>query len=155
DRHEFHVVYQRLSQFVAVELSAIYHDAVKDRLYTDSANSHRRRSTQTALYRMVGGLCKMLSPILAFTGGEAWEFIPARTVESAHQLTWLPSVFARGDAERQTWKDLFHIREVALPALEKSRRAKEIGKALEARLILSGPEPSLTSAKAQSEALRE
>src|SRR5262245_36211603 len=98
DRYEFHVVYQRLSQFVAVELSAIYHDAVKDRLYTDSASSHRRRSTQTALYRMVGGLCKMLSPILAFTADEAWEFVPARTVESAHQLTWLPSEFARGDA---------------------------------------------------------
>jgi isoleucyl-tRNA synthetase len=155
DRYEFHVVYQRLSQFVAVELSAIYHDVVKDRLYTDAANSHRRRSTQTALYRMVGALCKMLAPILAFTADEAWEFVPARTFESAHQLTWQPSEFARGDAERQSWKDLFHVREVALAVLEKSRQAKEIGKALEAKLILSGPEPALANAKAQAEALRE
>src|ERR1041385_1155910 len=52
DAFEFHVVYQKISQFVAVELSAIYHDVAKDRLYTDPANSERRRSTQTALYRM-------------------------------------------------------------------------------------------------------
>jgi len=65
DQYEFHAVYQRITQFVTVELSAIYHDAVKDRLYTDPANSSRRRSTQTALHRNVTGLCKMLSPILA------------------------------------------------------------------------------------------
>ena len=52
---EFHVVYQRVSQFVAVELSAVYHDIVKDRLYTDPAGSARRRSTQTALHRLVTG----------------------------------------------------------------------------------------------------
>ena len=53
DKYEFHVVYQKVSQFVAVELSAIYHDVIKDRLYTDPANSPRRRSTQTALHRLV------------------------------------------------------------------------------------------------------
>ena len=63
---EFHTVYQKIAQFTAVELSAIYHDVVKDRLYTDPANSARRRSSQTALHRLVTGLCRMLSPILAF-----------------------------------------------------------------------------------------
>src|SRR5207244_813050 len=78
DDYEFHVVYQKVSQFVAVELSSIYHDVVKDRLYTDPANSRRRRSTQTALYRLVTGLCKMLSPLLVYTADEAWEFIPGK-----------------------------------------------------------------------------
>src|SRR6202044_2341193 len=77
DKYEFHVVYQKVSQFIAVELSSIYHDVIKDRLYTDAANSPRRRSTQTALHRLVTGLCTMLSPILAFTADEAWEFVPA------------------------------------------------------------------------------
>ena len=94
DKYEFHVVYQKVSQFVAVELSAIYHDVVKDRLYTDPANSPRRRATQTALHRMVAGLCKMLAPILAFTADEAWEFVPGKTVDSAHLLTWQPLGFA-------------------------------------------------------------
>ena len=68
DDYEFHVVYQKLSQFIAVELSSIYHDVIKDRLYTDPANSRRRRSTQTALHRLVTGLCQLLSPILVFHG---------------------------------------------------------------------------------------
>src|SRR6266436_1861260 len=155
DRSEFHVLYQRISQFVAVELSAIYHDAVKDRLYTDAANSHRRRSTQTALHRMVTALCKMLAPVLAFTADEAWDFVPGKTVDSAHQLDWQPTEFALGDAERQIWKNLFEIRDLALPALEKARQAKQIGKALEAKLILAGPESIVANAKAHSESLRE
>ncbi|HEY9508218.1 MAG TPA: isoleucine--tRNA ligase, partial [Verrucomicrobiae bacterium] len=73
DKFEFHVVYQKVSQFIAVELSSIYHDVIKDRMYTDAANSRRRRSTQTALLRLVSGLCKMLAPILAYTADEAWE----------------------------------------------------------------------------------
>ena len=88
DNYEFHVVYQKISQFAAVELSSIYHDVVKDRLYTDAANSPRRRSTQTALYRLVTGLCQMLSPILAFTADEAWEFVPKTGIESVHLSEW-------------------------------------------------------------------
>ena len=155
DDYEFHVAYQKISQFVAVELSAIYHDVVKDRLYTDAANSHRRRSTQTALHQMVASLCKMLAPILAFTADEAWESVPGRTVNSAHQLTWQPIQFARTESEQETWKQLFELRELALPELEKSRQAKEIGKALEAKLTFTGPALALAEAKANVEALRE
>jgi isoleucyl-tRNA synthetase len=155
DQYEFHAVYQRITQFVTVELSAIYHDAVKDRLYTDPANSSRRRSTQTALHRMVTGLCKMLSPILAFTADEAWEFVPGKQADSVHELTWQPAEFARSESERQAWKALFHLRDFALPVLEKARQAKQIGKALEAKLIFTGDDPTLTHAESEKEALRE
>ena len=121
DNYEFHVVFQRISQFVTVELSAIYHDAVKDRLYTDPANSPRRRSTQTALHRMVTGLCKILAPILAFTADEAWSFIPSKDLESVHEVTWKPFAFTLSSPERDTWKALFHLRDIALPSLEKAR----------------------------------
>jgi isoleucyl-tRNA synthetase len=155
DAYEFHVVYQKVSQFVAVELSAIYHDVVKDRLYTDAANSSRRRSTQTALHRIVTGLIGMLSPILAFTADEAWAFVPGKTTESAHELTWKPSKFERTAAEISNWKTLFELRELALPELEKARQAKVIGKALEAKLILTGSDPRLMVARGELEALRE
>jgi isoleucyl-tRNA synthetase len=155
DAWEFHVVYQKLSQFVAVELSAIYHDAVKDRLYTDAANSVRRRSTQTALYRMVTSLCKMLSPVLVFTADEAWEFVPGKSADSAHELTWQPANFPRPDPEQAAWKALFALRDVALPALEKARQAKEIGKALDARLTLTGKSNDLKLASENLESLRE
>src|SRR5579883_723202 len=155
DKYEFHVVYQKISQFVAVELSAIYHDVVKDRLYTDAANSHRRRSTQTALHRLVAGLCQMLSPILAFTADEAWEFVPARPADSVHLLEFKTSNFALSETEQAAWKSLFELRELALPELEKARQAKTIGKALEAKLSLSGSNPMLANIKSHRETLRE
>jgi isoleucyl-tRNA synthetase len=155
DDYAFHVVYQRISQFVAVELSSIYHDVVKDRLYTDAPNSPRRRSTQTALYRLVTTLCKMLAPLLAFTADEAWEFVPGKNAESVHLLTWAPAPFARPDADRDDWKHLLALRELALPELEKSRQAKQIGKALEAKLTLRGNGGSLMAGKRNAEALRE
>ncbi len=110
DRYEFHAVYQRISQFIAVELSAIYHDVVKDRLYTDPADSHRRRSTQTALHQMIAALCKMLTPVVSFTADEAWEFVAGKTVDFAPQLNWQPQEFGRPEAERNRWKTLFDIR---------------------------------------------
>ncbi|MGN6642274.1 MAG: isoleucine--tRNA ligase [Verrucomicrobiota bacterium] len=155
EKFEFHVVYQKVSQFVAVELSSIYHDVIKDRLYTDAANSDRRRSTQTALHRIVSGLCKMLAPILAYTADEAWEFVPGKTVESIHRTGWEPSVLARSEAEVSAWKGLFALREKLLPELEKARQAKSIGKSLEARVILRGTDALLVDAKTHLQALRE
>lgn len=135
DRYEFHVAYQRISQFAAVELSAIYHDIVKDRLYTDPANSHRRRSTQTALHRMIKALSQMLAPMIAFTADEAWEFIPGHKAgDSVHASDWQPMVFERSEEERKLWCDLLSFREQVLPELEKARQAKTIGKALEAQV---------------------
>jgi len=139
DNYEFHVVYQRLSQFVAVELSAVYHDVVKDRLYTDAANSPRRRSTQTVLHRMVVSLCKMLAPMLSFTADEAWEFVPGKTVASVHELGWQPIGFELPEAERSNWRSIFALRELGLAELEKARQAKLIGKALQAKARVRVP----------------
>ncbi|MGO8698596.1 MAG: isoleucine--tRNA ligase [Limisphaerales bacterium] len=136
ENHEFHVVYQRISQFIAVELSAIYHDVIKDRLYTDAAHSPRRRATQTALHRMVRSLCSLLSPILVFTADEAWEFIPGRESESVHLATWQATGLALPVEEEDCWKKLLELRERILPFLEKERQAGNIGKALDAKVIL-------------------
>jgi isoleucyl-tRNA synthetase len=156
DAYEFHVVYQKISQFASVELSAMYHDMVKDRLYTDAANSPRRRSTQTALHRLVTGLCEMLSPILAFTADEAWEFIPGKAgLPFVHLATWKPGTLQRSEAERSAWEGLLKLRELVLPSLEKERQAKTIGKSLEAKVTLAGSNPLLIDAKTHLAALRE
>jgi isoleucyl-tRNA synthetase len=142
DHYDFHVVYQRVSQFLAVELSAVYHDVIKDRLYTDPANSPRRRSTQTALHRLVTGLCRMLAPILAFTTDEAWGFVPGKPAESVHETTWQPTPFELPESELNVWKVLFAVRDAALPELEKARQAKLIGKSLEAKLDIPNTNPA-------------
>jgi isoleucyl-tRNA synthetase len=152
DNFEYHVVYQKLSQFAAVELSAVYHDVIKDRLYTDAPNSPRRRSTQTALYQLITGLCQMLAPILAFTTDEAWEFVPGKKTEFVHLSDWPAHPLQMSEAERAHWEKLFKLREIALPELEKARQAKLIGKALEARLTLAG---NLDLSPQDRESLRE
>jgi isoleucyl-tRNA synthetase len=152
---EFHVVYQRISQFTAVELSSIYHDIVKDRLYTDPANSPRRRSTQTALYRLVTGLCQMLAPVLVFTADEAWQFVPGSKTPSVHETDWQPQPLLLAESEIVLWHRLFDLRSRALQDLEKARQAKTIGKALEAQLKLVGPAAQLQPALTAQEQLRE
>ena len=137
DRYEFHVVYQKVSQFIAVELSAVYHDVIKDRLYTEPANSHRRRSTQTTLLRLVTGLCQMFAPVLAFTADEAWEYVPGKRGGSVHEVKWEPVAFGVSDDEKANWKCLFELRNSVLPELEKSRQAKTIGKSLESKVTIS------------------
>src|ERR1019366_2672752 len=161
DQYEFHVVYQKLSQFIAVELSAIYHDIKKDFLYTEAANSPRRRSTQTALHRLATGLCQMLAPILAFTADEAWEFIPGKPTGSVHESEFKPRTFKLNPVEAYEWKLLLYLRDGVLPgftALEKNnfigdkavlsglegmRKNKEVGKSLEAKVTAIGDEDSL------------
>ncbi|MEI7535277.1 MAG: isoleucine--tRNA ligase, partial [Verrucomicrobiae bacterium] len=156
DKSEFHVVYQKLSQFVAVELSSIYHDVIKDRCYTDPANSLRRRSTQTALHRLVTGMCQMLAPILAYTADEAWEFIPGKPTGSVHEAEWATSNFKLPDGETTTWALLLSLRSFILPELEKARQAKSIGKALEAKVTLNGGNAAIIRSNTEAAgALRE
>jgi isoleucyl-tRNA synthetase len=151
DDYEFHVVYQKVSQFIAVELSSIYHDVIKDRLYTDPANSHRRRSTQTTLHRLVTGLCQMLAPILAFTADEAWEFVPGKPTGSVHEANWQSIKFSvlQGNDDRERWQPvfrwhfLFEKRAILLTHLETERKAKVIGKSLDAKIQLHESDPLL------------
>ncbi len=150
---EFHQVFQRLSQFAAVELSAVYHDIIKDRLYTDPAGSARRRSTQTVLHRLCAGLCQMLSPILAFTADEAWEFLPGRDLDSVHLSPWEDRGVRMSDEEQSRWKDFFALREAVLPELEKARQVRLIGKALEASVRLTGSDPRLAGLEAANRAV--
>jgi isoleucyl-tRNA synthetase len=139
EEYEFHVVYQKVSQFVAVELSSIYHDVIKDRLYTDPANSQRRRSTQTALHRLVTGLCRMLAPVLVFTADEAWEFVPGKRSDSVHVEEWKRGGLDLNAEEIAKWDWLKIWREKLQPELEKARQEKIIGKALEAKIKLILP----------------
>jgi isoleucyl-tRNA synthetase len=152
---EFHVVFQRISQFAAVELSAIYHDVVKDRLYTDPAHSARRRSTQTTLRRMVSGLCRMLGPILVFTADEAWEFVPGHDGGSVHLATWERGGLELSSEDQARWSLMFTVRNAILSELETARQAKRIGKALEARVRVAVDSERGSRLKGRDEELRE
>jgi isoleucyl-tRNA synthetase len=155
ERFEYHVVYQRISQFVSVELSAVYHDCVKDRLYAEAAEAPSRRASQTTLLRLCSGLTRMLAPICVFTAEEAWGFLPGDKADSVHLADWPEETLSLTDDERAIWETLFALREPALAELEKARQEKLIGKALEARVTLTATPKALETAQANAETLRE
>lgn len=69
---EFHKVYHSINHFCAVDLSSLYIDITKDRMYCDASDSPRRRATQFAMDKIFDALCRLLAPVLVFTAEEAW-----------------------------------------------------------------------------------
>ena len=139
ETYEFHAATRAIYEFCTVTLSARYFDIIKDRLYTSAPRSLRRRSAQTALYRIADNLARMLSPILVFTTDEIWENLPADNTRAASvHIAVLPQESDRGDESlRGNWERLFEIRDDVLQALEEARIAKQIGSSLEARLEIA------------------
>ena len=124
-----------MNQFCAVDLSSLYVDITKDRLYCDSPDSPRRRGTQFAMSMVFDSLCRLLAPILAFTADEAWGYF--RPDDSVHlQLlpetdpAWLqPTVVQEFDL-------LLDLRAKIMQAVEAAQKAKTITGTLEARVIV-------------------
>ena len=71
--YEFRKVFNSINNFCTNDLSSIYIDITKDRLYCDHKDSEKRRSTQTCMNIVLTDLCKLLAPILSFTADETWE----------------------------------------------------------------------------------
>ena len=149
---EFHKVYHTLNQFCAVDLSSLYIDITKDRMYCDAPDSPRRRATQNAMHKIFDALCKLLAPLLAFTAEEAWRHSNAGA--SIH-LQEFPEVLdrSRDGATSAHVAELLKSRGVIGQAIEKARREKLIGNALEAAVVLSSN--SDITAKIDKEELEE
>ncbi len=130
---EFHKVYHTLNQFCAVDLSSLYVDITKDRMYCDAAGSSRRRATQSAMREIFTTLCQLLAPILAFTAEEAWGYSLAG--QSVH-LQEFPRSQNRGNGSSGQVAELLKLRAVIGQAIEKARQEKLIGNALEAAVVL-------------------
>ena len=135
---EFRRVFNAINQFCTHELSALYIDITKDRLYCDPVASPRRRSTQTAMHRVFETLCRLLAPILAYTADEAWEH--SGHADSVHLEDFpLPDAdFAVATATPVVGK-LLGLREELAKELEKARAAKVIGKSVEAEVTAHWP----------------
>ena len=142
---EFHRIYHALNEFAVADLSQLYLDAVKDRIYTFAPQNPARRSAQTVLWMIAEALVRLVAPLLSFTADEVWQYMPeiSNRLPSVH-LELFPepaSLAAIIDAEFMSdWATLLLIRDEALKSLEEARQAKQIGKALDARLILEVPQ---------------
>lgn len=137
--YEFHVVYHAVHNFCTVDMSALYLDVVKDRLYCDPADSAGRRAAQTVLYDVLNALVRLLVPVLAFTTEEIWRHLPNLEGKPLSvQLAEMPVVdesYLDPDLESR-WNRLREVRGVVTGALEKARQVKIIGNSLEANVNL-------------------
>jgi len=147
ENYQFHEVYHVVNRFCSVELSSLYIDVLKDRMYCDAATDVKRLSAQTAMYEIVATLCKLLAPLIPYTTEEAWQHLHSpgwdgsklaadsiHTVEfpKVRELT-LPKDFDF------RWQRLLDIRKLANEKLEVDRQAKTIGKSLEAEAEVTTP----------------
>ncbi len=139
---EFHAIFHALNNFCSVDLSAVYLDILKDRLYTFRKDATQRRGSQTVLYDILLALTKLMAPVLSFTAEEIWRMLPGRdgAVErpwSVHLAAFPEPDPAWADAALATrWETLLDVRSVVQAALEAKRRDKVIGAPLEARVVL-------------------
>jgi isoleucyl-tRNA synthetase len=129
DNFVFHRVFALIYNFCTVEMSSIYMDVLKDRMYCDAADSRSRRSAQTAMYNILDALARMLAPILAHTAEEAWAEMKFKSedVESVH-LARMPKVDDSIDYEsaEPKWRKLLEMRDEVLRVLEGLRQEKKI-----------------------------
>jgi isoleucyl-tRNA synthetase len=141
DDFEFHRAYHALNEFVNTDLSALYLDVLKDRLYTFAPNAPARRSAQTALWRIAEALTRLIAPILSFTADEVWSYLPkVEGREPSVHLALFPDlaeIVPGNEASLEAeWAELLSIRVRVLAKLEKLRADKVIGKSLEATVTL-------------------
>ena len=140
----FHRVYRAIYDFATVDLSSVYIEALKDRLYTRAPNSKNRRSAQTALYRVTYALVRLIAPLISYTADEVWQHLkkPAGAPDSVHLALFPePEELTAGltEAHREralNWDSLMPVRDAVLKSLETARQEKLIGGPLEARVQL-------------------
>src|SRR5439155_3847474 len=142
EAYHFHRVFRLLHDFCAVEISAIYGNAMKDRLYCEAADSPVRRRSQTVMHRMAIVLTKLLAPMIVFTADEAWEHIrhkPAdeRELASVHlALLPMPLSDAAADEEQlHEYQMLMELRDDALAQLDTLKKEVGLNKALDAEIV--------------------
>lgn len=145
--YEFYKYYQLIQNFVSVDLSSLYFDIVKDRLYTAGKDSLSRRSTQTVLFEILQALVRMLVPVTPHLAEDIWQFvIPEQkgNLESVLLTDW-PKVNPQFKNEEITakWNKIIELREIVTRAIEPVRAEKKIGSSLEASVAIKVSNPEV------------
>ena len=140
DAFEFHQVYHAIHNFCVVDMSNFYLDVIKDRLYVAKANSKERRAAQTAMYMILDGMTRLISPILAYTSDEIWQAMKHDASADAEHVVLNqmpePTGVNADEAFIQTWDRIHDIRDAVKKALELARNEKLIRASLDAKVQL-------------------
>lgn len=140
EQYDFVGVYKSIHAFCNEDLSSIYLDILKDRLYTSAAHGLERRSAQTVLYHILDAVVRVLAPVVPFTSDEIYALMAKGAghgaAASVHLLDW-PEVEPewRSSQLEEELAALMELRPFVLKALEEKRRAGMIGSSLEAKVV--------------------
>ncbi|MFC1567075.1 isoleucine--tRNA ligase, partial [bacterium] len=143
EKKELHNVFRKFYNFCTVELSSLYFDILKDRLYVSHYDSIERRSAQTVLYYLVTWLTRLIAPSLSFTSEEIWKAIPNQKIESIFLSDFpgtnedeqkLINTWKENTALKDKWDDIFEFRKIILKKIEEKRQEQVIGNSLEAKV---------------------
>ncbi len=141
DTYEFHQVYHSVHNFCVVDMSNFYLDVLKDRLYTEKADSKSRRAAQTAIYIIVDAMTRMISPILAYTSDEIWKYMPHTADSNTENVVFneMPQEIAVtvDDGFMTKWDRIHELRDTVKKSLEAFIKDKTIKSSLEASVTLS------------------
>ena len=154
EHYQFHLIYQKIHNFCAVDLGSFYLDVIKDRQYTTQKNSIARRSCQTAMYHIIHALTRWLAPILSFTAEEIWLAIPDNEGESVFLDGWYQQWPVIENLDMAFWQQLQALRDEVNKALEVQRQQGIIGSGLAAEVILYANPTLLTRLSAHADELR-
>ncbi len=138
---DFHVVFHSIHNFCTTEMSNFYLDIIKDRLYCEPMTSVARRAAQTAMYRILSAVTRMIAPILSFTAEEIWSYLPHSSADNTESvfLNDMPSKSGLTASEEFTfkWNLIYQTRMEVNKVLEEKRNEKLIGKSLEAAIVIA------------------
>ncbi len=158
DDWKFHQVFHAVYGYMVTDLSAFYLDVLKDRLYSDAADSVSRRSAQAVLAALADALVRVLAPVLTFTCEEVWGYLPEhlRDADSVQLTSWPTVPFVsehleEAEALRGDYAKALEVRDAVTRALEEARNAKVIGKSQEARVVVTAPADVVESLEARGE----
>ena len=167
DAYKFHYVYRAVYDYIVNDLSAVYMDATKDRLYSEAPDSPRRRAVQTVLMNILEVLVRVLAPVLSFTTDEVWEHYPQAMRERAGRPTnvqlagwpkasdFAPAIPADGERVSEDFGVIMGVREVVTKALEDARGQKVVNKSQEAAVVVTAPRAVLDAVERYDAAVFE
>jgi isoleucyl-tRNA synthetase len=131
DNYDFLRGFATLNNFITNELSGIYMDITKDRLYCEDKNNPSRRATQSAMSHIAKAMLGLVAPVLTYTADEILEYAPSlfnSDMENIFDLTYItvPSVEAPFDDAT-----LLEAREKFSEAIDSLKKDKTIKATLE------------------------
>lgn len=139
NEYTFHTIYHTIHNFCSVDLSALYLDIVKDRIYVEKKDALKRRASQTVMFETLVSLTKIISPILSTTSEEMWSYLKSKEDPESIFLCDFPTVKEKliDLALEEEWEKIWKIKEAVNKKIEEKRSEKIIGHSLDAKVSIA------------------